>query len=124
MSLTIERVFSNTLLVEFVEPDPVPHEGIRILLNDEEPVKVDFSHAHFAICHQGTVLPVDDSNLKESLIIFIIQKCLSWVFHILLVLLLSFPLIKTHHVWRNQAMLFQEVSETLPLCLFFIEIFI
>jgi len=65
-----------SLLHCLMKPDPVFNEFISIFGHSEKTIENNFSHAHFAIAHQGLILLVYERDFKISLIIVIIKKML------------------------------------------------
>ena len=69
MSLSIEFPFFHS----FIKPNATLHKFISILLNDKESIKYYFTHPNLTVCYQCAIFPIYQRNLKETLIVIIIQ---------------------------------------------------
>lgn len=77
MCLPIERVPAFHLLVK---PYTFFNESITTFFDDEKAIEEDLAHAYLAVSHQSHVALVDHRNLKEGLVVLIIDQMLSRVF--------------------------------------------
>jgi hypothetical protein len=121
MCLVVELVV--LLSGDFIEPYSLLDEFICVVFDDEPLVELDLPHPHLAVSNQGAVCLVDQSDLEKGLVVRIVKQMLRRVLERLLVVFLDLPLIKAHHVGRNQSVFLEEISEAFALHLLRIEAF-